>query len=338
TWYGGDITTSRGQEVYGNGVDYIAKELPLIVAPVPIPYESYDLATFQDFLQWSGMCATFWNYFKKGWGFLSLSGIFILISAVCVRLDGEQKGLGSEVVSYVLKRAAIILICWYGAIFIRTQWCSHTLERARDFHEQRDIENSLASLNLAGRIMPSVHWDSSVVYQRGSLEKDLGLATPGAALYEGFLFERQRRMQAASRKFIEVIEQEKDRPSQIEAYRALMRLSIEYFNSDERTKCNQTLAVVENEFPTLMKILFLRFMMAVRNGDYHEALEWQKKLYASSGQQQMKDRRGYLATTHQYLAQMAFDNKETVTSWQHNIFRQELNGDGAKGMPELAEE
>ena len=70
-------------------------------------------------------------------------------------------------------------------------------------------------------------------------------------------------------------------------------------------------------------------MMAVKLGDYHQALDWQRKLYAAGNAQQMGTRRGYLASTHQYLAQLAYDQGLTEAAWQHNIYRQELNKNGA---------
>ncbi len=329
-WYGGDITTSRGQEVYGYATDYIAKDLPFAVTAIPVPYAAQSLASLADYLSWTGMCPAFWYYFQKGWGMLGLSAIFLLISSLCVRLDTDQKGLASDVVAWTIKRAGKVMILWFFLIFIRTQLCAHYIEEARISFEKTEIKQSLAHLETVGKILPTMYWNSNLTFQRGMLEQRADMKTPAADLYTAYNLEVAGRNQAAINMYNELVEQEVDPQAQLEAYRGLMRMAIIDFNSSIYPRYEKSMARVEEKYPTLAKMLWLRFIMAVRKHDYYTAREYQRRLYASGNAQAMPNKRAYLASSHQYMQMMAFDMGKPDLAWQQNIFRMELHPNGAR--------
>ncbi|MEZ5327909.1 MAG: hypothetical protein R3F19_22925 [Verrucomicrobiales bacterium] len=323
TWLGGDIYTAREYEQVGGGLDLMAKDPQQILGSVPLPYFSVDLGSLHDFFDWMGLGSPFTTFKGKGWGFLMVGAIFTMVGALATRLPGARDRLASQVVSFGVRSTGIAMICCFVAVGARVAVAAKALENAREFGDDADYPAAVASMEWAKRVMPCLHFDTSMIAQQGLYEHQNRRETPAANYYRALVLETGNFKTQAESIYIDLTESA-DEPVRREALRALFRLGIIDFNSGQEMAALRRTESLLTEFPALPKALYVRLLLAVRLGQKDEAFASLKRLYTVAGGIDLSEKRSYLSSGHQHLIDLAYSAGDYHEAWKQSVNRVEL--------------
>lgn len=323
TWLGGDIYTAREYEQVGGGMDLMAKDPQQILGSVPLPYRSPDLGTLHDFFDWMGLGAPFTTFKGKGWGFLMVGSILVMVGSLATRLPGEYDRMASSAVSFGIRSAGMVSIVYFVFIATRVSIASVALENARDYGDDANYPEAVACMETAKRTMPCLRFDTSMILQQGLFEYQNRRETPAADYYRAVVLESANFKTQAEQIYIDLTESF-DEGVRREALRALFRLGIVDFNSGQEMAALRRTESLINEFPVLPKAHYVRLLLAVRLGQKDVAFHTLKKLYTVSSGIGLSEKRSYLSSSHQHLADLAYSAGDYHEAWQQSVKRVEL--------------
>ena len=321
-WYGGDIYTGREYEVPGGAFDILVKDPPKFLGVVAPPYFDTDLSIINDYLTWSGLCFSFWVFMGRGWASMMLGSLLLLVGVLCTRKPGTPRGLSSEVVIWVMIRAAFIVVPWLVIVSGRAWMVASSVAEARTKYEQGEYLASLNVMRNYRKFMPVLEFDSGLLLQEGMLEHLLERDTDRARFAEAFLLESNGYPARAEQIYQELMDSQLTCVAR-EAARSYFRRAIINYNSGEESVSLNILEEFRLRYPVMPKANYLRLLIAVRADDFDTAQQCLQEIYAVVRDIGIPEARGYLTSGHQHLAQLSFDQDDLVEVRRQVVFRAE---------------
>jgi len=241
----------------GQSLVSVAEVLPRAFEALPTPvvnsFADLHLGRLEEILMWLGLSPAFCQFVYRGW-FCGLFGAFLL-TATFMRVGCEQEGSGWK----VRLSAGVPVIAFCGAALLYTVCLSpiviagRELTLARTAVTEGRLNESSAHLDLMEAWVPVLAYNSDVVYQRGWLDRKLGLQSDAAMLYSAIREEEEDFDSRAAQHYGELLARQPIGPVRDEAYRGALRLAIKDFNSGLIDRAADRLGQLESIDPTCIK-------------------------------------------------------------------------------------
>ncbi|MEM9411032.1 MAG: hypothetical protein AAGA30_07960 [Planctomycetota bacterium] len=321
-WYGGDIYTSREYEVPGGAYDILMKDPPKFLNVVSPPYFDLDLATINDYLTWAGLCYAFWVFMGKGWAYMMLGSLLLMVGVLSTREPGHTRGLSNKIVIWVMVRSALIIIPWIAIVTLRALLVAHTIESAQAAYMDGNYVQSLNLMKQYQQYMPCLEYDSGLLLQEGILEHSLGRDTDHARFAKAYYLENDGYPARAEKIYLDLMDSRHQCVAR-EAARYFFRRAIINYNAGEHEVCLNQLKLFRAKFPCMPKACYLRLLIAVRADDFEMAQQSLQEIYAVVRNIGIPEARGYCTSGHQHLAQLAFDQNDVVETRRQAVYRAE---------------
>lgn len=323
TWLGGDIYTAREYEPAGGGLDLMIKDPPQILGTVPLPHRSLDLAIIYDLFEWMGLGASFTAFKAKGWGFLMVGSIMLMVGALATRPPWEPNKVSDSAISFALRALGIPFLLYIALVGGRVALSAKALEQARSHGDVADYSGAAASIEKAMRWMPCIRYDTGLTLQLGLYHYQSKAQTAEADYYRAILLEQGNFKSRAERIYTELTQSDQESVRR-EAFRSLFRLGIIDFNSGQETEALRHTDALIKAFPALPKLRYARLLLAVRLRETEVAFDCQKALYTIGKGISRSEKRSYLSSGHQHLGELAFADGDYHGAWRQFVNRVEL--------------
>src|SRR6266446_4828920 len=231
---GGDVRTAQEYSHQPGEWDVSVKDiLPRAFAAIPMPVGSFSklrLARLPQLAMWLGFSPAFYEFARPGW-FCGIFGAGLLV----ISLSRTKKGEGLARQESLLAHRMLLFIP--GACLLWTFCLIPVVMAGRELNISREVAaegkftESLRHLDLAEAWIPVLAYHTDVLYQRGWLERKLGVNSRTTQLVSALREETEGFVQRAAQHYTELLDTEAEEPVRSEAFRGALRLAINDFNA-----------------------------------------------------------------------------------------------------------
>lgn len=323
TWLGGDIYTAREYEPAGGGLDLMIKDPPQILGVVPLPHRSADLAILHDWFEWMGLGSPFTTFKVKGWGFLMVGSIFVMVGAMATRRSQSDDQLSPALVSFGLRAAGLPVLLFLSFVGTRAWLAAGALQDARALGDNARYAEAAQRIERAMKHLPCIGYDTGLLLQLGLYHYQSRQITPAARYFRAVRLESANLKTQAEAIYASLTNASHEAIRR-EAHRALFRLGIIDFNSGQETEALRLTEAFIQAFPALPKARYVRFLLAMRLGEVDVAYQCHRDLYTIAKGIGLGEKRAYLSSGHQHLGELAFSQGDYHEAWQQFVYRIQL--------------
>jgi len=309
--------TYRAQEYAhepGQPLVNVAEVLPTAFTALPTPVVSsfldLRLSGLGEILIWLGFSPAFCEFVYRGW-FCGVFGSFLL-TASFMRIGRKEGAVCGKV--RLLPCVPLILVC--GAFLLSAiclvpvMMAGQELTEARTAVVEGRFSESLRHLDLMELWVPVFAYNTDVVYQRGWLERKLGLNSEAAQLFSAMHEEEEDFDSRAAQHYSEALDRNVEGPFRDEAYRGALRLAVKDFNAGLIDRAADRLGQLQAIDSTCVKAndaLQLADLRTFRK----EALEGEvARFVAIYGCFESLEKSGLIASAHRRTAELDFDFRD----------------------------
>jgi hypothetical protein len=268
------------------------------------------LGKLEEILTWLGWSPAFCQFAYGGW-FCGIVGSFILAISF-VRIDTAEGALPRQLASAYRIAAWFVfssfLLC--GLCLLPVLIAGQELGKARTAVLEGNYAESLNHLGWAEIWFPVLAYNTDCIYQRGWLERRLGLRSSATQLVSAVREEEEGFHARAAEHYADLLEGEESGPIRGEAFRGALRLAIEDFNSGLVNGANSRLTQLAAIDPTSVKAnyaLQLADLRMLRKENLECDVAKFEAVYHCF---QTIDKGAILASAHRRLAELEFDARE----------------------------
>lgn len=309
TWLGGDIYRGHSERPVPDGMGLWAQDPPNRLAAFRPPMAgsfSLGIAELPDLVWWLGYNPAFSQFSGRGW-FLSVGGMLLLLAG---SFAWAQRGGASGQRGALFRRTGICLgISSFIVLFLAMLPVisgGRALRQARAEATTWQPQAALEHLEIACERMPALRLDTGVIYQRGSLLRQLGRASePSAMLHEAWLLSDKGYGARASAILEELLEKNEETSiaERREAMRGLLREAINDMNSSKSTEAKRKFRRVLEIEPVCLQAWFHYQLAALQSGDISSNRLAAARIQVLSDSFFRKEKRGIVAASQAMLAQ-----------------------------------
>jgi hypothetical protein len=183
----------------------------------------------------------------------------------------------------------------------------YAMAAAREQAARGDWAAALTQLGLAEACLPILAYQTDLVYQRGWLEERCRRSTPAARLVSAWQKEAQNFEEISRQEYAGLLSPKIPEPVRSEAFRGLLRLAIDDFNSGRIDRAHEGLSRLAAADPSSLTALY-GLQMTDLHGNRLMALRRDlAQLTAVYHVFQSNEKLTVLALCRQHLAELAFD-------------------------------
>lgn len=309
TWLGGDIYRGHSERPVADGMGLWAQDPPNRLAAFRPPMAgsfSLGIAELPDLIWWLGYNPAFSQFAARGW-FLCVSGMALLLTGAFAwgqrgSLHGQRRDLmRGTALSLAASTATVLLLSMLPIIL-----GGRALRQARESAVSWQPEAALRDLQSACERMPALRLDSGVIYQRGSLLRQIGRTEePSAKLHEAWLLS-DKGYGPRSTALLEELVTMGDAltvSERREALRGLLREAINDMNSSRLSEAKRKFRIVLDINPVCLQGWFHYQLVCLQSGDLVANRHAAARVEAISKAYVRKEKRGIVAASQAMLAQ-----------------------------------
>ena len=309
--------TYRAQEYAhepGQPLINVAEVLPTSFAALPTPvvnsFFDLRLSGLGEILNWLGFSPAFCEFVYRGW-FCGVFGSFLL-TASFMRIGCQNGAFRGRV--RLLGSVPLILIC--GAFLlsalslIPVVMAGRELTKARTAVVEGRFSESLHHLDLMELWVPVFAYNTDVIYQRGWLERKMGLNSEAAQLFSAMREEEEDFDSRAAQHYSEALDRNAEGPFRDEAYRGALRLAVKDFNAGLMDRAADRLGQLQAIDPSCVKAndaLQLAYLRTFRKEELEREVARFEALYGCFGS---LEKSGLIASAHRRTAELDFDFRD----------------------------
>lgn len=309
TWLGGDIYRGHSERPVPDGMGLWAQDPPNRLAafrPPTVGSLSIGIAQLPDLTWWFGYNPAFSQFAARGW-FLCVIGLSFLLTGSFAwgqrssAPGGRRQLIRGTAIAFTASTALVLIMSIIPVIL-----ASRALREARESTMAWQPQAALKQLEIACNHMPALRIDSGIIYQRGSLQRQLGLTEePSAKLHKAWLL-ADKGYTPRSSALIESIILDSDtlaNSERREALRGLLRHAINDMNSNRLTEAKRKLRLLLAQNPTCLQAWFHYQLASLQSGDIQANRRASTRIDALAQAYFRKEKRGILAASQAMLAQ-----------------------------------
>jgi hypothetical protein len=315
--FDGDISTAQEfMHHSGEPEVYLKKVLPssFYVFSTPVDFfHSLRLAKLSAITEWLGFGSAFSEFARPGW-FAALFGSFLLalsFSRTNNILDAPaRRSSWAPLIVSLLVLAPLLLwvICLTPVMMAGSELAS-----AREAAATGQFKESLRHLDVAETLVPVLAYHTGVIYQRGWLDRKLGLKTPEAELHAAIREEIEGFRSRAAQDYLALLEPgDVPGPVRDEAFRGTLRLAIDDFNAGLFNRATGTFERLLALDPTCLKAnyaLQLADLRSFRKGRLEDEVARFIAVYRCM---QSIEKSVMIATAHRRIADLDYAARDTA--------------------------
>jgi tetratricopeptide (TPR) repeat protein len=309
TWLGGDIYRGHSERPVADGMGLWAQDPPNRLAAFRPPMAgsfSLGIADLPDLVWWLGYNPAFSQFAARGW-FLCVSGMALLLTGSFAwgqrgSLRGQRRDLMRGTAFALAASSAAVLLLSMLPVTLG----GRALRQARESAISWQPEAALRDLQSACERMPALRLDSGVIYQRGSLLRQLGRTEEASAkLHEAWLLSDKGYGPRSTVLLEELIAMGDTLTvsERREALRGLLREAINDINSNRLSEAKRKFRMVLDANPVCMQGWFHYQLVGLQSGDIAANRLAAARVEAISKAYVRKEKRGIVAASQAMLAQ-----------------------------------
>jgi hypothetical protein len=279
------------------------------VIPTPMISSVTDLnfSKLEEILMWLGLAPAFCQFAYWGW-YCSIFGAFLLaISFLRERqpVGLEESRLAFGIVPWFVCAAPLVgLACLLPVVF--AGW---TLNRAQSAAAEGAFSTSLRYLDAAQRWVPSLAYDTEMLYQKGYLMHRLGLNFPEKTLFDAINLEEAGLDKQADVQYLALLNSP-EHAVRDEAFRGALRLATQEFNSGVLDRAESELHRLLDVDPTSLKASYALQLVDLRAHQKDKLESDVSKFETVYDAFQSIEKGAVIAAAHRRLAYLEFDFKD----------------------------
>ena len=293
----------------------VADVIPASFSAIPVPdvtsFSDLHLSKLDEVLMWLGLSPGFCQFAALGW-FCAIFGSFLVAVSFLRMKEGEGPNRGDLKFAYT-----IVPLFAFGTFLLATVLIAPVIMAGRELAEARtavangSFSESLHHLDLAEAYLPILAYNTDEVYQRGWLDRKLGLNSPGAQLVSAIREEEEGFYARAAQHYTELIDPDRPGPVRDEAFRGALRLAIKDFNAGLLERAASRLAQLTSIDPSSIKANYALQLADLRSSRKDrlesEVAEFEAvyKCFASL------EKSALLASAHRRMAELDYDFQDT---------------------------
>jgi hypothetical protein len=307
---GGDVRTAQEYSHQPGEWEVGVKDiLPRAFVAIPTPVNSFSelrLARLPQLAMWLGFSPAFYEFARPGW-FCGIFGAFLLLISFWRMKNGE--GLARR----ELRSARCVLLFIPGACvlwalcLLPVVMAGRELDVAREAAAEGRFGESLRHLDLAEAWIPVLAYNTDAVYQRGWLDRKLGVNSHAAQLVSAIREETEGFSERAAWHYTELLDTQAQEPVRDEAFRGVLRLAINDFNAGLLDRAASRLTQLLSIDPTSIKANYALQLADLRSFR-KDRLEFEiAQFIAVYTCMQSLEKRVVIAAAHHRLAELDFE-------------------------------
>jgi tetratricopeptide (TPR) repeat protein len=311
----GDTFTAQEYSYQPGQAEVLIKEvLPRAFQALPTPsilaVSDLHLAKLQRISTWLGMSPAFCQFVSSGW-FCGLFGSFLLALSFAPLQSNENvrsndfRRAYHIVGSFVVAAVAVCVACLLPIMMAGRQ-----LAKAQTAVNEGKFAESLQHLDLAQVWVPVLAYHTDVLYQRGWLERKLGIKSPVTQLYSAIREEIEGFTTRAAENYAELLDPENPREVRDEAYRCTLRLAIKDYNSGLVDRAAFRFSQLTAIDPTSVKACYALQLADLRKVRKQQLESDVAKFEAIYNCFQSREKHPLLAMAHRRLADLEFECRD----------------------------
>jgi len=323
-WLQAQNASLIGEAVTAQEYDYqsgqplldVAQVIPASFSALPVPYVTsfwdVHLSKLDPVLMWLGLSPGFCQFASLGW-FCAIFGSFLLaVSFLRIQKEGGAHPKG--------RRAAynIVPLFFAGSLLLLTLIMAPVVMAGRELAEARtavangSFSESLHHLDLAEAWVPILAYNTDEVYQRGWLDRKLGVNSFAAQLVSAIREEEEGFNARAAQHYAELLDPDRPGPVRDEAFRGAMRLAINDFNTGLLDRAISELAQLTSIDPSSIKANYALQLADLRSS-HKDRLECDlAKFEAVYKCFESLEKSALLASAHRRMAELDYDFRDTA--------------------------
>jgi len=283
--------------------------LPRAFVAIPTPLSSFSdlrLARLPQVAMWLGFSPAFYEFARSGW-FCGIFGSFLLgISFWRVKnleaLPSRELRLAHRVLLFIPGACFLLVLCLVPVIM-----AGRELDIAREDAAEGRFNESLRHLDLAEAWIPVLAYHTDAVYQRGWLDRKSGVKSPAAQLLSAIREETEGFSERAVRHYTELLDTDAPEPVRDEAFRGVLRLAINDFNTGLLDRAASRLTQLLSVDPTSLKANYALQLADLRSFRKTRLEGEVAQFIAVYTCMQCLEKRVLIAAAHHRLAEVDFE-------------------------------
>ena len=231
----GDVRTAQEYAHQPGECEVGVKDLlPRAFVALPTPVSSFSEVRFAKLPQlamWLGFSPAFYEFARAGW-FCGIFGSFLLVAS-CVRMKNREGRCHQDLsLAYRIPLFFIPAACLLWALcLLPVVMAGRELENAQTAVLEGNYRESLRHLDGAEAWMPVLAYHTDAVYQRGWLDRKLGVNSGAAQLASAIREETEGFDSRAAQHYADLLDANAPGPVRDEAFRGALRKAINDFNA-----------------------------------------------------------------------------------------------------------
>jgi hypothetical protein len=292
----------------------VREVLPRAFEAIPTPgivsFSDLRLGKIEEILMWIGLSPAFCQFAYRGW-FCGIIGSFLLaVSFVRINKgDGALRrnlNLAYRIAPFFVLSAFLLCTVCLVPILI----AGRELGRSRTAVLEGNYADSLQHLDLAQSWVPILAYHTDFIYQRGWLERRLGLQSSATQLLSAIREEVEGFHARAAEHYADLLNPEQPGPIREEAFRGALRLAIQDFNSGLVDNAASSLTQLTALDPTCVKANYALQLADFRMSRKEKLESEVAKFEAVYHCFQAIDKGAIMASAHRRLAELEFDSRD----------------------------
>jgi hypothetical protein len=294
----------------------VAEVIPASFSAIPVPdvtsFVDLHLCDLEQILMWLGLSPGFCQFASRGW----FCGIFgSLLLAVTFLQMNEAEAPGSRKLTFALTVVPAFVL---GTALATTVLIVPVLMAGRELAEARSavglgrFSESLHHLDLAETWVPVVAYNTDEVYQRGWLEKKLGLNSSAGLLVSAIREEEEGFNSRAAEHYAALLEPDQPGPVRDEAFRGALRLAIRDFNAGLLDRATYQLTRLTSIDPSSIKANYALQLAELRSSHKDRLENEVARFEAVYKNFESLEKSALLASAHRRVAELDYDSRDTT--------------------------
>ena len=293
----------------------VADVIPASFSAIPVPdvtsFSDLHLSKLDEVLMWLGLSPGFCQFAALGW-FCAIFGSFLVAVSFLRMKEGAGANRGDLKFVYT-----IVPLFVFGTFLLAIVLIAPVVMAGRELAEARTavanggFSQSLHHLDLAEAYLPILAYNTDEVYQRGWLDRKLGLNSSAARLVSAIREEEEGFNSRAAQHYTELLDPDRPEPVRDEAFRGALRLAIKDLNAGLLERAASRLAQLTSIDPSSIKANYALQLADLRSSRKdrleREVAEFETvyKCFASLEKSAM------LAFAHRRMAELDYDFRDT---------------------------
>jgi hypothetical protein len=293
----------------------VADVIPASFSAIPVPdvtsFSDLHLSKLDEVLMWLGLSPGFCQFAALGW-FCAIFGSFLVAVSFLRMKEGAGANRGDLKFVYT-----IVPLFVFGTFLLAIVLIAPVVMAGRELAEARTavanggFSESLHHLDLAEAYLPILAYNTDEVYQRGWLDRKLGVNSSAARLVSAIREEEEGFNSRAVQHYTELLDPDRPGPVRDEAFRGALRLAIKDFNAGLLERAASRLAQLTSIDPSSIKANYALQLADLRSSRKDrlesEVAEFEAvyKCFASI------EKSALLASAHRRMAELDYDFQDT---------------------------